>query len=1058
VSAVTPITAFADDGTTSTPTPTEVSGGGGDAGSDQDVPAGDPAAPTETPAPEESVPATETPAPEEGAPATETPVIEQLPEDTTVVVVNSEGETEPLATQDAAEAIATGNPIWCPDGQTPTPGENGCTQEFSSFDELLTFLKENETDSAYQQAGTIYVGMGDYAGGETDIDFNQHNFQNLNNYNLTIQGGWDVVNNAADPVNTTSLGASLTIGSSSNPWIGSLTLNSILIQNTDSGLAAYSQNDVSLNNVSVTGVDGTGATLSSTNGNVTVTGGEFDGNDVGADLSAGGSVTIQGGASFDNNKKAGAVVNAGGNVYVSDATFNGNGSVSKSKVVDGRGLDVTSGSYVSLYNVQANENKLYGSNINATGSVSINNSFFSGNQSSVCACGSTTYYGYGLKVVSLDGVFLYGVEASDNNLFGASLDGSMVVVTDGTFNSNGSAAKKIDGKGLEIKSGGIVSLSNVQANENRQYGADINATGGVSVSNSFFNGNQGYASTSGSCSSSKTYYGYGLQVVTLDSISLNNVTANNNYLFGAHLEAGGGVNISSGFFDNNGVKSSSKVDGRGLEIKSGGFVSLNSVEANNNYVSGATIDSASGVSISNGFFSGNQSYTGSCSTTYYGYGLRITSKDSISLYGVTANDNNLYGAYLNAVNGVSVVTSAFSSNGSASTKSIDGKGLEIVSSNYVSLYDVQANDNRQFGADINASGYVSITNGVFSGNQAVTCGCNGTTYYGYGLKVVTLSGISLSQVTANDNNLYGANLDAVQDVSVTDSTFTSNGVDGKNIGYGLDIASEGNVSLTNVQANDNKQYGANITAGGNVNINNSYFSGNQSYSGTSCGGKTYYGYGLQVVSVGGISLSGVTADNNNLFGAHLDSDADVSIYGSSFSSNGANISSSTQGNGLEIISGGSVNLISVTASQNNLNGATIEPTGNVYVTESTFNSNKKGSGLSISKTSSDVYLTSVTAMYNGVDGVYVKGICTNNLFINGGTFSNNKKYGVEAWNIVVTQSNSPVFSGNTSGGLYVNNSACSGGSGSGSGCGGGSGSGGSHHGCGGCHHSYYKAY
>jgi hypothetical protein len=206
---------------------------------DEETPVGEGEQPVEEPVTDVEQPAGEEEPPVEETteePSVEEPVqtiLEQVPENTTVTVLNSEGETLPLVSQESADAIASDyDPIWCPAGQVPTPGENGCTQSFNSFDELLAYLQANEGDTAYQQAGTIYIQQGDYLGGESEIDFNDYSFSQINNYDLTLQGGWDTTYDPAsgDPTFTsTSFNVPIVIGSSANPWIGSLTLNNILI-------------------------------------------------------------------------------------------------------------------------------------------------------------------------------------------------------------------------------------------------------------------------------------------------------------------------------------------------------------------------------------------------------------------------------------------------------------------------------------------------------------------------------------------------------------------------------------------------------------------------------------------------------------------------------------------------------------------------------------------------------------------------------------------------------------------------------------------------------------
>ena len=103
-------TAYADDGTgTETPVTDPTSNPGEEQASDPVVEV--------TPAPTEEVQPAATPLPAEETvvvdPAPEN-ILEQVPENTTVVVLNSEGDALPLASQESADAIASAyDPIWC---------------------------------------------------------------------------------------------------------------------------------------------------------------------------------------------------------------------------------------------------------------------------------------------------------------------------------------------------------------------------------------------------------------------------------------------------------------------------------------------------------------------------------------------------------------------------------------------------------------------------------------------------------------------------------------------------------------------------------------------------------------------------------------------------------------------------------------------------------------------------------------------------------------------------------------------------------------------------------
>ncbi|HEX2995194.1 MAG TPA: right-handed parallel beta-helix repeat-containing protein, partial [Anaerolineales bacterium] len=509
---------------------------------------------------EEAAPVVEEQQPAEEAAEVET-ILEQVPEDTTVVVLNAEGEAQPLTTQESADAILTGDPIWCPDYQDPTPGANGCTQSFSSFDALLSYLKVHEGEDAYKQDGKIYVQMGTYAGPETSIDFNTYGFASLNQYNLTVQGGWDTSGTDIVADNPTQLKVPIVVGTAANPWVGSLSFDGIKITNANgTGLTLYSAQDISLTNVEVTNSTG------------------------GASLDAGGTVFVVD-SKFNSNKKFGAEIDTDGDVYVVNSEFNKNGYGQG----DTFGLTISNrGSKVVLDNISASTND-YGADVNSTGIVTVRNSFFSGNIAEDCdytklkTCHCTITGGYGLHVVttgvSTDPKFaavnLDGVTANDNYSYGAKIEATDARIYNSTF----IADKKTQGYGLEVlTTGGTgVKLDNVSASHNEQFGANISAGAFVEVKNSFFDGNASSKETCEYIGAKKTchweckttYDGYGLQVVTTDGIALSNVSAQDNNLYGARLD-GLSVGVSNSIFSGNGSFTgddpNQPLTGKGLEV------------------------------------------------------------------------------------------------------------------------------------------------------------------------------------------------------------------------------------------------------------------------------------------------------------------------------------------------------------------------------------------------------------------------------------------------------------------------------------------------------------
>jgi parallel beta helix pectate lyase-like protein len=540
-----------------------------------------------------------------GGETTSSPSWTEVPNNTTVTVLNATGQPQPLTTQGAADAIATtSDPIWCPAGQSPTPGANGCTQSFSSFSALLTFLAGNAT---YQGAGTIYVQQGAYTGGESSVNFNNYNLSNISNNNLTIQGGWNTSTNTVDLTSTSTFNnTAIIIGSSTNPWAGSLTINNLTLNfnptgQSGTGLTLNSQTDINISNVTVMN-SATGA---------------------GAELNAGGDVNIDN-SHFDRNKTAGAIIRAKGNVAISSSSFS-NPANGRRQVT---GLDIVTDGSVSLFDVLANENREIGATINAGGPVAISASVnpFTGTAttsfSGTKIMQGSTFLGYGLQVETPSDIAITNVAANDNFLWGAALHaGGNVNISDSIFNANTTASPGfMDDTGLIVTSGGVlgVNINHIEANDNRLIGATITATHDVSILNSFFNNNNGVLVDS---VGTQTFHGEGLQVVSGDStqnilgnITLTNVDASNNTLIGAHLEANGDVTISGSTFSNN-TSSNNPTGpaptplGSGLEIITDGNVFLTNVTASGNELNGAEVQgNCTMLIVTGGTYSNNGQY------------------------------------------------------------------------------------------------------------------------------------------------------------------------------------------------------------------------------------------------------------------------------------------------------------------------------------------------------------------------------------------------------------------------------------------------------------------
>ena len=640
-SAFGPTIAYADGGTTEETPAAEATSEPTEANTEKTAEEATEISTEATPAPEVETAETKdqpteesAPVVEETAPVAEEPVLNEVPENTTVTVLDANGEAQPLATQEAADAIAASDPIWCPEGVAPTPGANGCTASFPSFSELLTALSGNP---AYQGAGTIYVEQGNYQGSDAGgvIDFNSptYDLTNISNSNLTVTGGWNTSTGVIDP-NTPSTfsDTQIIIGSSASPWGGSLTINNISMQFSngsdvhapppvpaENGLTLYATGDVSLNNVDVTNA-----------------------HSAGADINAGGGVTIQN-SNFLRNRTTGTIVRATGNVTVVDSTFGNQTNTRRQEV----GLDIVTSGAVTLSNVLANSNRHAGVNIVAGEAVTIQNSQFNDMRDIDRTTTPETFLGYGLDVTTPGEITLEGVQGNNNFLWGARLNGGgNIAIRDSIFNANSTEAPGfIDDTGLFITGGSLVSLFNVTADQNRLYGAQINAAGTVSISDSSFSNNRGVINTAGV----DTYHGHGLQVTSLADIIINNTTADGNMLFGGQLTASGQVAIANSSFSNTSTGSDANALGKGLEIV-GGNTNLASVTLDNNQTYGATIQTAGTVWLQTVTATNNGAdgvaLQAACTTllggTYSGnagYGLNL-GNSALNLLGAPTFSNN----------------------------------------------------------------------------------------------------------------------------------------------------------------------------------------------------------------------------------------------------------------------------------------------------------------------------------------------------------------------------------------------------------------------------------
>jgi hypothetical protein len=447
-------------------------------------------------------------------------------------------------------------------------------------------------------------------------------------------------------------------------------------------------------------------------------------------------------------------------------------------------------------------------------------------------------------------VTLDSTSASANNGAGAVIStsgGGDVSVSNSFFEDNNYEGLKIRtyDSGGSIQSGNVT-LTNVIASSNNwdddgYANANIKTHGGnVTITGSVFTYNYHDDGTS-------EWGGDGLDVYAdaggpsndSGNITLNSVTANNNYDVGAYLASGcgcvtttGSIFVGSSSFDHNGDFNTFNSDSRGLIAYSNGDITLASVSASANGGGGAELENCfpltigssctntnlAQINISNSIFNNNGYnppdiswlFGGSGGGPYGSVGLWAGSNGNITLNGITAQGNG-FGDL--------------------------GGGAFLLSE----------------------GGNLSISNSDFSGNCLYVCDA-----FGFGFIGLDFAGdVTLNGVTANGNgndefNDPSQGLGAIifnfgGSTIVTNSNFNENCTLGDCLGGGLLLESLGNVYFDNVSASGNG---------------------------------TIAGVGVQIISDGNVDIYCSTFNNNASVGLLIDTSGDVTLNDVILSGNG----------------------------------------------------------------------------------------------------------------------------------------------------------------------------
>lgn len=953
-------------------------------------------------------------------------VIESLPQDTTLVVVDENGEALPLASAEAQEIIYNGDPIWCPAGVAPNPGVGGCSPSFTGFTDdapitdngLIAWLYDTNNAATISKAGVIWVA---YNYSTTELGNIQINGTlvagTMETFALTVNGGWN------GTAGSTALNSTTPYSTIVNPfsivnWGGAVTLNNLNVSGA-SGASVTALEIITIGNVTLNNIDVVsnttqygGAYIEA--GNVTVNDSTFNGN-TGANakgleifvtgtvtlknVTANGNtrsgstidnvsatapkaVTLNGTNQFNNNGENGVVIGTRGVITINNVIAMNNGTYGAlidncSYSAGTCNLGVSNGVSVKGTN-NFSHNGWDGLRVISGGAITVNNITANGNGTSPTRPAATIELGEDFDATG-KGVFLLNV--------GASTSKNITISGTNTFNNNAS-------NGLSALTLGMLTVNNITANVN---GCDpLKDTDTSWCAGALLFGNSGVAQT-----------GYGrfegddaaglLVLINLGkgSITLNNLFALSNGMDGVYIEADGALATTPINVTINGENVFEENGNRGLFIVTDGTVTLNNLTAEGNGDDGVNIE--------------NNTYTKAVTlkgvNTFLGngdHGLFIISYGAITTNAVTAFGNFGGGAYINncvvdVLTCDALTAQPITMNGNNFFQSNGAFGLYILSRGAVTINNLNGS--------YNGAGGVDIFNGA---NNAV----GGVTIKGYltalennshGVNINSNGAVTLANVSAMYNNT-GSGVVIVNDANAAipvNVTITGKNNFSGNNQTGLSITTFGTVLLNNITANENTSFGAYIDSNGGSLAKSVTLNGNNTFNGNSL-------TGLYIGALGVIKVNNVMANNNLSYGAELDNQGFASIN-QPVTITGFGIFNNNVNPGLYVYSNGAVTFANITANNNAGDGVFVETQynnlanttyANVTLTGvNTFNNNI-GDGLII-YTDGNITVSNITANDNASYGAYLDNF----------TYANTGATGIRTVNVTGTN----IFNSNDNG-------------------------------------------
>jgi hypothetical protein len=810
--------------------------------------------------------------------ATPEEVISQLPEGTDVVVLSESGDTVPLATQEAADGFVEGDPMWCPTGVAPKENVGGCSPSFTDFgfdsdlptNSLLGWLNTNDP----KKAGTIWVAN-DYDSStesNADIIIDGNNYDFMDAYALTVQGGWEY--------NTTGSKALFTADPYSYftdstffvaTWNNAVTINNIVMDGVQINQTGENQTlyvsttgNIVLNNVIVRD----SYNIDDSEPVYIFNGAILDNNMSGAGT---GSVTINN-SEFLNNEGDGLTVYSKGVITTNNLTANSNGragafmdnSLAQGKAITlkgfkqfndngGDGLVIISSGAMTLSNIVANNNLGNGVNLdNRTSAANLGIVLGGTNFTMNNGLDGTVLLSQGMITAS-------NLNASGNGQSGAILDncgyisgcdvasGKMVKLSGvNVFNGNGAAGVPDDQDGLVIESFGAISISNLMASDN--YG------NGVYLDNEWHNLNNVYSTGTIAI----TGYGIfqnngadGAEIYSYGNAVLTNIDASGNGDDGLYMvveKNSGGSSITI-----NGLNNFSDNGEDGLDLYAHGTITLNNVTAvgnitgtgaylantyhplkpynvvlkgtnkfNENGMAGLVVESFGTIQVNNLMASGNSGDAGVILDNCIGFLSCVTLRPkavTITGYAITSDNLGGMGLAINSYGAITLNNVTASGNGLEGTVlqndyNLAGQAVTLKGSNTF-------NENGgNGGLGVFTLGTITANNVTASGNEGVgalfvNCQC----LFGLTPRNVTLTGVN----TFVDNGQAGLVVESSGSVVLSRVTASDNDSDvTDNDGVGISVVTDGNITLTCAFTTNNNDGGYYLDTLGKITLNGIY--------------------------------------------------------------------------------------------------------------------------------------------------------------------------------------------------------------------------------------------